>query len=94
MWYEIISGIALLSTILSGKTGFGGRKGDEKMKIKNWKEYVVPGIALEELEAELKKDGWLDGEGQLILVEENGEDYRKQFWQEYDVAFQDEILAE
>jgi hypothetical protein len=66
--------------------------------IVNWKDYVCGNVdkndasAMEKLEKQLKKDGWLDVRGNLVLVED-GEDYTKQFWQKYDVCFDEKILG-
>jgi hypothetical protein len=65
------------------------------MKIKNWKDYLVNKDITEEKNIELEKDlqkGWLDEDGNLVLIDEFGEDYRKQFWEKYQFVFDDRVL--
>lgn len=59
--------------------------------IKNWKEFVLEGVNLEDLIDSLMNDGHLNDVGYLVLAQD-GEDYTKSFWQTYDVAFDDSIL--
>lgn len=58
--------------------------------ISNWIDYVVEGTDIDKLEQQLMD--WLDDEGNLILIDELGEDYTKQFWNRYDIVFHEEIL--
>jgi len=59
--------------------------------VANWKEFAVS-KDINSLENDLKNNGWLDEIGNLVLVDESGTDYTKEFWQRYDVAFDDKIL--
>lgn len=60
------------------------------MIVKNWREYVSPVNVddINELEKEMRYDGWLDEDGNLELTAES----LKKFWQYYDIAFLDELL--
>jgi hypothetical protein len=60
--------------------------------ISNWRDYVINGNDLTKLELSLDRDGWLDDNGYLNFIDDNGEDMSRFFWSKYDGVFSDKLF--
>lgn len=65
------------------------------IKKENWRKMVTKEhkTRINELQEDMRAKGYLDKNGNVI-VQEDGIEYYKKFWNRYQFAFQDELFSE